>query len=153
MNRILAVIQKKSATEAFITLMYFVVVGFLKWQLSPSFPTLLFFTGGMVGMYLLDSAEEFFHLTPSPFRSIVFVVGFVLVSFFVVTSTGSMVGAGLVLSLSLTLMLWQTAEWRVAGNLNRWYVMIAGPVSYNVQRWIFIGFILLFLVETFLFLR
>lgn len=153
MKNIIHIIQRKSSTEALTTLTYFLIVGFLKWRLSPSFPTLLFFTGGMVGMYLLDIAEEFFHLTPSPFRSIVFVVGLVLVSFFVVTSTGSMVGAGLVLSLSLTLMLWQIAEWRVASNLDRWYVMIAGPVSHAIQRWIFIGFILLFLVETFLFLR
>ncbi|MBI2405172.1 hypothetical protein HYV22_03270 [Candidatus Gottesmanbacteria bacterium] len=153
MKNIIHIIQKKSSREALISLIYFLIVGFLKWRLSPSFPTLLFFTGGMVGMYLLDSAEEFFHLTPSPFRSIVFVIGFALVSFFVVTSTGSMVGVGLVLSLSLTLILWQVSEWRAASNLNRWYVMIAGPVSYNVQRWILIAFILLFLVETFLFLR
>ncbi len=153
MNRILAVIQKKSTTEALVSLVYFVMIGLFKWQLSPSAPTLFFFTGAVLGIYFLEIAEEFFNLTPSPFRSIVFAAGLVLVSLFVITSTASMLGMGLVLSLSLTLLLWQVKEWRTAGNLNQWYVMISGPVAHTIQRLILAGFALVFFIETFLFLR
>lgn len=153
MQKILASIQKKSPVEAFISLIYFVVVGLFKWQLSPSVPTLFFFTGAVLGIYFLEISEEFFHLSPSPFRSVPFAVGLVLVSFFVITSTASMLGAGLVLSLSLTLILWQVIEWRASGNLNQWYIMISGVVVHDMQRLILAGFVIIFFVETFLFLR
>ncbi len=153
MKKILDIIQKKPSIDAFISLIYFVIIGLLKWRLSPSAPTLFFFTGAVLGIYFLEIAEEIFNLKPSPFRSIVFAVGLVLVSFFVITSTASMLGAGLVLSLSLTLILWQVKEWRTVGNLNQWYIMISGPVAHNAQRLILAGFIIIFLIETFLFLR
>ncbi len=153
MNKLIQIIQKKSSGAVLFHLVYFFLIGFAKWRLSPSIPTLLFFTGAVIGMYLLNIAEEFFHLSPSPFRSIVFMAGFVLVSLFMVTSTGSLLGTGLVLSLYLTLLFWQLAEWKERGNLNRWYVMISGSLSYDMQRWVLIGFIILFAVETFLFLR
>ncbi len=153
MDKILRIIQKKSSGAVLIHLLYFLFIGFAKWRLTPAVPTLLFFTGGLVGMYFLDVAEEFFNLSPSPFRSVVFIIGFTLVSFFVVTSTGSMLGIGLVLSLFLTLIIWQATEWRRQGNLNRWYMMIAGVLPQYMQRLVLVAFILLFIVETVLFLR
>ncbi len=153
MRKILSIIQKKSSIEALVALVYFLIVGFMKWRINPSIPTLLFFTGGVLGMYLLDIAEAFFHLSPSPFRSIVFTSGFILVSLFVITSTASMLGAGLVLSLFLTLIMWQINEWRTQGNLNRWYIMISGSLSYDMQRLVLAGFIIVFFAETFIFLR
>ena len=70
-----------------------------------------------------------------------------------VTSTGSLLGTGLVLSVYLTLLFWQLAEWKEKGNLNRWYSMIAGSLSYDMQRLVLGGCIVLFVVETVLFLR
>ncbi len=153
MYRILQIIQKKSSTEALISLVFFLIVGFAKWRLAPSIPTLLFFAGGVLGIYFLELAEEFFRLSPSPFRSIVFVAGFVLVSLFVITSTASSTGMGLVLSIYLTLILWQIREWRTSGNLNQWYIMLSSPLSFDMQRIVLAGLVILFFVETFLFLR
>ncbi len=153
MNKLIQIIQKKSSGIVVLSLVYFLLIGFAKWRFAPSIPTLLFFTGAVIGMYLLNIAEEFFHLSPSPFRSIVFMAGFVLVSLFMVTSTGSLLGTGLVLSVYLTLLFWQLAEWKEKGNLNRWYSMIAGSLSYDMQRLVLGGCIVLFVVETVLFLR
>ncbi len=106
-----------------------------------------------MGIYLLDIAEVFFHLVPSPFRSVVFAAAFVAMSFFVVTSSDSTLASGLVLSLYLTMILWQVGEWQIQGNVATWYRMIAGAVSIQAQRWILIGFVVLFFVETFIFIR
>ena len=95
----------------------------------------------------------FFHLSPSPFRSIVFAAAFVVVSLFVVTSSGSMLASGLVLSLYLSLILWQVGEWHVRGNLNEWYRMITGPVPAGCSGGEWCYFIVLFFVETYLFIR
>ncbi len=153
MDKIITILQRKSSGIVLLHLVYFLLIGFLKWRFAPSIPTLLFFTGAVLGIYLLNIAEAFFGLAPSPFRSIVFVAGFVLVSLFVITSTGSMLGIGLILSLYITLIVWQLAEWQEKGNLNRWYSMIAGSLPFDTQRLILGGFIVLFVIETFLFLR
>jgi hypothetical protein len=101
----------------------------------------------------LDVAEVFFELTPSPFRSIVFVGAFLLVSLFVITSAGSSLASGLVLSLYLTLVFWQMGQWQIQKNLTDWYRMVAGPVSVRTQQWILWVVVGMFIVETFLFIR
>lgn len=153
MNKLLAIINRKPLVFIIASLVYLVLVGFLKWAFTPPLAGLWFMAGALLGIYFLDAAEAFFHLTPSPFRSIVFAGGFVLVSFFVVTSSGSLLASGLVLSLYLTMILWQIGEWRVAGNLDSWYRMIAGGVDQQVQRWVMVLFVVLFLAETYLFIR
>jgi hypothetical protein len=83
----------------------------------------------------------------------VFAALFALVGLFIVTSSGSMTASGLVLSLYLTMILWQIGEWEIKKNLNDWYRMIAGSVSARIQVWILVGFIAVFLIETLLFIR
>ena len=153
MNKIAEIINKKPLLFLLVSLSYLFVLGFLKWRLAPTIEALWFVIGGVLGIYFLDGADVFFHLSPSPFRSIVFAAAFVVVSLFVVTSSGSMLASGLVLSLYLSLILWQVGEWPVRGNLNEWYRMIAGPVPAGVQRWGVVLFIVLFFVETYLFIR
>jgi len=153
MGRMLETITKKPFLFVLLSLAYVVVVGLLKWRLKPPVESVMFLVGGALGIYFLDIAELFFNLTPSPFRSVVFLGLFAVVSFFVVTSSGSLLASGLVLSLYLTMILWQVGEWNVAGNLNSWYHMVTVPVTGAIQRWIFWGLVGLFLVETFLFVR
>ncbi len=151
MGKLLALIRKKSGLFLLLSVTYLMLVGFLKWGVRPPLPALWFFAGGALGTYFLDAAEAFFALSPSPFRSIVFAALFSLVSFFIVTSSGSFLATGLVLALYLSLILWQIGEWRIKGNLASWYAMVAGPVPVGVQRWTLTVFIVLFLVETYLF--
>lgn len=169
MDKIKEIIRKKPALFLVVSLCYALGVGFIKWgiPLMKFIPSgteglrinvwlpqaALYLIGAIIGVYFLDGAEVFFNLKPSPFRSVVFVAAFTAVSFFMVTSSGSFVGSGLVLSLYLSLILWQVGELEVAGNLNSWYRLVAGPVSVNVQRWVLFVFIAFFVLETFLFIR
>lgn len=136
----------------FFSLGYLVVVGLIKWNIHPPLASILFFVGGAIGVYLLDAAEVFIAITPSPFRSVVFLGAFVVVSLFVATSSGSLLAQGLVFSLYLSLILWQVGQWQYTGNLNDWYRMVATPVTAGVQRWGLILFTIIFFIETFLFL-
>jgi hypothetical protein len=153
MQKILQIVKRKPLLFVVASVVYVLLVGFAKWQVAPPLESLWFLVGALIGVYFLDAAEVFFALNPSPFRSMVFAAGFVVVSFFVVTSSGSLLASGLVLSLYLSLVLWQLGEWQVTHSLTQWYRMIAGPVSVRTQQWILLAFVALFLVETWLFIR
>lgn len=147
------IISRKPLLFLVISLGYLGLLGFAKWFIHPPLDGLWFVLGGVIGVYLLDAVEVFVAISPSPFRSIVFAGAFVVLSLFVVTSSNSMLANGLVLSLYLTMLLWQIGEWQITGNLNAWYRMIEGQVSIQRQKWGMIIFAVLFVVETLLFLR
>jgi hypothetical protein len=153
MEKIKAIIQRKPLLFLLISTAYLLLIGFLKWNVHPTAGSVTFLIGGLLGIYFLDIAEVFFALQPSPFRSIIFVAGLIIVSLFVITSSGSMLASGLVLSLFLTLLLWQVGEWELHKNLNDWYRMIAGPVDVKTQQWILWATVVICIVETFLFIR
>jgi hypothetical protein len=153
MNKIREIIRRKQPAVAALSLGYLVTVGFFKWNTSPDIGTLMFASGGVLGIFFPDIMEVFLVLSPSPFRNIVFVAGLALVSLFVVTSSGSMLASGLVLSLFLSLLIWQYQDWKKLGNLGQWYQMIAGSVAPAAQRWIAICSAVIFLIVTILFIR
>jgi len=153
MEKVMEIIKKKPTLFLAVSIGYALGVGVIKWGIAWPPQAFLYFAGSLLGVYFLDAAEVFFALSPSPFRSIVFMAAFSVVSFFIVTSSGSFVGSGLVLSLFLSLILWQIGELQIAGNLNSWYRMVAGPVSLSMQRWILFVFIAFFVIETYLFIR
>ncbi|MBI3577283.1 hypothetical protein HY086_04560 [Candidatus Gottesmanbacteria bacterium] len=146
-------IKRKPTIFLIVSLTYLVAIGLFKWQIHPPFLGLAYLAGGLLGVYFLDIAEVFFSLTPSPFRTITFQALFVLVSIFVVTSSGSFLATGLVLTMYLTMLLWQVGEWKVSGNLSGWYRAIAAPVPVPIQRSILIAAVVIFLLETALFIR
>lgn len=111
-SKIQTIIQRKPAIFLIISVAYLVGAGLLKWQIQPPIWALAYLAGGLLGVYFLDIAEVFFNLQPSPFRTIVFQALFILVSFFVVTSSGSLLAIGLVLSVYLTILLRQFFEWK-----------------------------------------
>lgn len=151
-DKIIAIIKKKPLIFLVVSVGYALGVGVAKWGAAWPAAAALYFTGAILGVYFLDAAEAFFRLAPSPFRSIVFMAAFAVVSFFVVTSSGSYVGSGLVLSLYLSLLLWQIGELQITGNLNSWYRMIAGAPTVKQQKWTLVAFVVIFLVETYLFI-
>ncbi len=153
MERIYALIRAKPRLYLYVSLAYVLFIIILKWALHPSFDALWFIIGGVLGVYFLDAAEMFFALEPSPFRSVVFGALFAVVSFFVVSSSTSAIGGGLVLSLYLQMLLRQYGEWRLTGNLNSWFSMVAGPVPVRTQRTILIVSVVIFLLETYIFIR
>ncbi len=153
MDTLFIIIRKKPLVFLVISVVYALGVGVMKWGIAWPPQAFLYFAGAIMGVYFLDAAEVFFRLTPSPFRSIVFIAGFAIVSFFVVTSSGSFVGSGLVLSLYLSLLLWQIGELAVAGNLNSWYRMVSGVPQRAHQLWILFTIGVVFVGETYLFIR
>lgn len=153
LEKVKEIIRRKPPFFLFVSLAYLLAAIGMKWNIHIRWDALWFLVGGVVGVYFLDVSEVFFELTPSPFRSIVFSAAFVLVSFFVVTSSGSPLASGLVLSLYLTLVLWQVGQWQIQRSLDDWYRMVNGTVAVRTQRWILIGFVCMFLLETFLFVR
>ena len=153
MDKVKELIRAKPRIFIYVTLVYLLVVGALKWFFHPSLDAIWFLLGGVIGLYLLDAAEVFFALSPSPFRSIVFGALFAVVSFFVVTSSSGTIGSGLVLSLYLQLLLWQIGQWRVQGNVDSWYGMVASPVPVATQRIILWIAIAIYIVETYIFIR
>lgn len=153
MEKILHIVHKKPSIFLGISIGYLLIVSFLKWRMEPPAAAIFFLIGGTLGIYFLDAAEEFFRLSPSPFRSVVFAALMAFVGFFIVTSSGSALASGLVLSLYLQLILVQVGEWKAVGNLESWYRLIAAPVPHTMQRTILSLFIGIFVLETFLFVR
>lgn len=153
MDKIKEILRRKPSEFLIASVFYLLVVIAVKWWIHPTLSTLFFLTGGLLGLYFLDIAEVVFSVHPSPFRTIVFVVLFAVVSLFVITSSGSMLAIGLVLSIFLTILLWQIGEWTLTKNLNTWYRMLADPVSISVQRIILYISGIVFLIETIIFIR
>jgi hypothetical protein len=153
MDKLKQIIRSKPRWIVLVIFSYILILGVLKWRLSPDISTVFYLLGGLFGVYFMDLADLVFDIQPSPFRSIVFVVLFCIVSFFVVTSSGSMFAAGLVLSLYFTLLLLQAEEWQEYHNLNEWFTLGMSRPPVKVQRWIVLGIALFLVLETLLFIR
>ncbi len=148
---LLTIIKRRPPVLLVLPFVYLLMVALVKWQLSPQLGTVYFLIGGVIGLFFMDAAEVFFKLDPSPFRSILFAAGLGVVSTFLVTSSDSLIAVGLVLSLSLNIILWQLGEWQLRKNMDSWYRLIAIQVKPEVQRIISGGFVLLFLIQSLLF--
>ncbi len=153
MDRFLILIRNKPKIYLFVSLFYLLVVMLIKWLFQPHIDAVWFLMGGLLGIYFLDAAELFFALTPSPFRSVLFFSLFIVVAFFVVTSSTGTIGSGLVLTLYLQFLLWQVGEWRISGNLTSWYRTLTVPVEPPMQRLILVAAFIVFVVETIIFVR
>lgn len=111
-DRIKAIIAEKPQKYVRITFVYLAVVALWKWWMVKDLQLLWFVVGGVLGIFFLDTIETFFTLKPSPFRTQFFNIAFVIVSFFVITSSGSFLASGLVLSTYLELLFYE--QWRKA---------------------------------------
>jgi len=153
MDKLKQIIKSKPQWVVLLIFSYILILGVLKWKMTPDLTTVYYLVGGLFGVYFMDIAEVVFDIHPSPFRSILFVVLFSVVSFFVVTSSGSMFAAGLVLSLYFTLFLMAAEEWQEHGNLNGWYALIKPLPQKNIQLGIVLLNALLLVFETLIFIK
>jgi hypothetical protein len=135
-----------------IPTVYFLILIFIKWKLALPIDALWFFVGAMLGIFLLDIAEVYSNVNPSPFRSILFCGALLVLGFYIVTSTNEAIAKGLILSLLLTLVLYQYGEWLVKKNLDTWYALFIGSVPEIVEKIVLVIFTVLFVFESFLFL-
>jgi hypothetical protein len=147
------IVENKPIFFQAVTLGYLLIMTLLKWQIRLTLTTAYFVVGGIIGLYLIDIAEAFVELRPSPFRTWLFCYGFIIVSLFVVTSSGSYLASGLVLSMFITLIIWMGGQLHLTANTDSWYQMLKSPAPRRNQGIQYGVFILIFLLETFLFLR
>ena len=156
MDKLKAIVRAKPTWVVLLIFSYILILGVLKWRLTPDSTTVYYLLGGLFGVYFLDVAEVIFDIRPSPFRSMLFVVLFCVVSFFVVTSSGSMFASGLVLSLYFSLLLLQAEDWQRDNNLNSWFAwfsLVREPPTVKIQQICVIAFSVFLMFETLLFIR
>ena len=152
MDKIKAILKAKPRWVVLLIFSYILILGVLRWRLTPDITTVYYLVGGLVGVYFMDFADVVFDIHPSPFRSIIFILLFGVVSFFIVTSSGSMFAIGLVLSLYFTLFLLQAEEWQESKNLNAWYALVKDVPSIKIQQAVVLGTALLLVAETLIFI-
>lgn len=153
METVREIIRKKPVIYVRVTASYILAIVLFKWLLHPSFDALWFVLGGVLGLYFLDGAEEFFALSPSPFHSVFFEALFAVVSLFVVTSSTGTIGSGLVLSVYLQMILRQWGEWKISGTIASWFRMMAMSVDVRTQKYVIVGNALAFVLLTVIFVR
>lgn len=117
-------VMQKPPLQVILPIMLFFVLILAKWQLSFPFAALWFFLGGVLGIYLIDIAEELFKLQPSPFRSLLFVVSLFILSFYIVTSTPEFLARGLSFSVYLSLFLLYATDWNEHHSTHSWFRML-----------------------------
>lgn len=137
-----------------LPLVYGVALLFGRWGLAPTIASLLFLFGIIAGIFAIDICETVMDVSPpSPFRSMAFWLALSVVSIFVITSNGSVLGAGMVLSLQFMMLLLHVGEWNVRGHVAGWYqllmvdhtdavargMLLAMGVLQVVLSWIFVN--------------
>lgn len=114
----------------------------LQWQLSFPFESFWFFIGGVIGIYILDVAEELFNVHPSPFRSVFFLLLLSIVTFYVISSTREFLAIGMCLFVLLEVLMVYINQWRSRQSLDQWYSMFFHGIPQgfrNISGFIFIG--------------
>ncbi len=134
--------------------LYFLLTAILKWGVHPDWLILLYGLGAGVGLMIFEILEQYIFAgtnetaVSSPLRSGLVQMIIIVVSFFVLTSTGSKLGAGLVLFLQLRLLDLQNSELEKFGSLTHWSV----SSSKQVSLWYLIAVLITFLIETVIFI-
>lgn len=135
-------LKSSSKSLLIVTIVYLLFLVFWHWNLNLLRLEILFFlAGGIVGVYFMDLAELFFKnssvgegQTKSPFKNVLFQAIFVPFTLFIVTSSGSHFGIGLVLSIFLSTLFRQWQEFQKLGNINDWFWMIKTQFSPRDQQ-------------------
>ena len=76
---------------------------------------------------------------------------FLVFAFLVITSSGSLLGRGLVLAFSLHILIDQIIDYMETKNLDHWFTKIPLPLSAEQKRWYLVGNIIVLLILGFFF--
>lgn len=145
-------LQQKSPIAVGISLVYLFALLLLHWRFTFPVETIIFFVGGILGLFILDIVEVFIPWEPSPFRTMVFSILLSICGIYIITSTPEIIAKGLVLSLTLTILLLEWTDWQKNGNLTSWFQFFFGEVNLSVQLAILLGTSILLLVESVIFI-
>lgn len=126
-----------------------VVLAIAKWKLQFDWDMLFFIVGSWIGLFFLDIAEAIFDL--STFRNVIVEAIVVLLGMFVITSSASALGSGVVLFFFFRILFEQGQEFVKTRRITSWFTPSSLFVSKEIEQAVFFGGILLFLAETVLF--
>jgi hypothetical protein len=96
---------------------------------------------------LVDTRQERKKIS---FHSVIFQAVIPVFAFFVLTSTGSMLGAGLVMGLYLRTLDEQFRDFRKRGNIESWFWQVQAEVSHRTQVLYFVAMLVVFIILSFL---
>lgn len=113
---------------------YFIVVVILRWRVQPDISILFFYIGGLIGLHLLEIAEAIFVSPIAIFRTVLMQAVLTLLTLFVVTSSASRLGSGIVLFFSLRYILLQHADIVEGRSLASWFKGINISFSPSWER-------------------
>jgi hypothetical protein len=140
-----------------ISFFYVLATMLFHWLLTFDWGVLFYILGAAIGLHLFELTEQFIlaknPATPqqpvaSPLRRNSVQLLLVVVSIFVLSSTGSTIGAGLVLLMNLRLLDLQYTQFQKTGALSGWF---PEGTPKTTQTWYLYGMAMLFIVETLLF--
>lgn len=113
---------------------YFLLTVLLRWQLHPDLTILLYLLGSLIGLHLLEVLEVIFGETDSPFRTVFTQAVLTFVTFFVITSSGSQLGSGVVLFMNLRFFYLQFEEYSRTKSLTSWFGKMTLPLPEKNTR-------------------
>lgn len=111
-----------SVPTAFAVGIYVPIVLFFKWGIVFSWSMFWFVLGAVIGLVLLDVTDTLFPDASRLIHGMAGVATITVAAFFVVTSSQSIVGTGLVLSLLLRIVSEQVFEYTTTGQIASWFV-------------------------------
>jgi hypothetical protein len=80
------------------------------------------------------------------FHSVIFQAVLPIFAFFVLTSTGSLLGTGLVMALYLRTLQLQFNSFRKQGDIQGWFWQVQAEVSHRIQVLYFVGMLIFFIL-------
>lgn len=140
-----------SNQEYIWALFFFLVTTVLHWQLHPDITILFYYFGAVIGLHLLEIAEAIFKAPISPFRTVLMQLVVIIVSLFVITSSASRLGAGVVLFLNWRYFYLQHSQYLTQHNLASWFGNIKTSDMIRTEKSYLILICTALIVETVLF--
>jgi hypothetical protein len=107
-----------------LALGFFLATVVLHWRLQISVGILWYALGALIGLHVFDILEKWVVAgsgRPSPLRNVAVQIIISVLSIFILTSTGSWIGSGVVLFLNLRLLLLQQEQFNQTGTLTPWF--------------------------------
>ncbi len=131
---------------------YLLITLFARWQLNLTSEILFYLTGNIVGLHLLQLVGALFKTSNAPFHTLMCHLFLMIAAFYVVTSSNSLFGKGVVLSLSLRYLYLIVSEYGRTKSLTSWFGSdVSLPDAYN-RLYLYLT-TALFILMTLLFIR
>lgn len=148
LKSLLASLNFKPDRELFFaSVIYLIILIILRWRIYPTLDIVFFLVGGILGSQFLDLAEIFFRdlsssknplsslqQEHSSLKNVLSQVVLVPLSLFVLTSSGSLFGTGLVLSILFSMLYRQWQEYQANGNIKSWLWVIKSEIDQKTQQ-------------------